>query len=80
MKEEMKGQTFNFLTRPHYQQMVGKSSVTIKGNLVLVHLVDTVIASESQAKKQKTEETVNDHTYTPSTNAIAHPAFPSRPG
>merc|ERR1711865_1044537 len=44
-KEEMQGEKFTFSKGPSDQQTAGKYVVTKQGDLLLVHLIDTVIAS-----------------------------------
>jgi len=47
-KEEMQGEKFTFSKGPSDQQTAGKYVVTKQGDLLLVHLIDTAIASEDE--------------------------------
>ena len=51
-KEEMQGEKFTFSKGPSDQQTAGKYVVTKQGDLLLVHLIDTVIASANEKAEQ----------------------------
>ena len=51
-KEEMQGEKFTFSKGPSDQQTAGKYVVTKQGDLLLVHLIDTAIASANEKAEQ----------------------------
>jgi len=51
-KEEMQGEKFTFTKSPSDQHLAGKYVVTKQGDLLLVHLIDTAIASANEKAEQ----------------------------